>query len=78
MDFIIDLPITKEIKYNIIMVVVNRLSKMAHFVPLCFGKGQAFTEFIIKLLFNYIFKLHGLPKEIVSDCDRRFTSDIAH
>ena len=39
MDFIINLPIIKEIKYNIIIVMVNRLLKIAHFVPLCFGEG---------------------------------------
>ena len=59
------------------MVMINRLSKIMYFVLLYFGKGRASTEFVIKLLFNHIFKLHGLPKEIVSDRDRRFTSDIA-
>ena len=60
------------------MVMIDWLSKMAHFVQLCFGEGQASTEFMAKLLFNHIFKLHSLPKEIVLDRDRRFTSDIAY
>ena len=77
MDFMIDLPMIKETKYNAVMVVVDWLLKMAHFVPLCFGEGRASTEFVAKLLFDHVFKLHGLPKEIVSDCDRRFTSDVA-
>ena len=76
MDFMIDLPMTKEIKYNAIMVVVNRLSKMAYFIPLYFGKGRASTEFVVKLLFDHVFKLYGLPKEIMLDYNRRFTSDI--
>ena len=60
------------------MVIVNRLLKIAHFVPLCFNEGRVSTEFVIKFLFNYVFKLHGLPKEIISDYNRRFTSDIAY
>ena len=59
------------------MVVVNRLSKITHFIPLHFGKGEADTMIVVKLLFDYIFKLYGLPKEIISDRDPRFTFDIA-
>ena len=58
--------------------MINRFSKIMHFVPLYFGKGRAFIEFVIKLLFNHIFKLHNLPKKIISDCNYCFTSDIAH
>ena len=76
MDFIINLLIIKEIKYNVMMVVINWLLKMAHFIPLCFSEGRVFTEFVVKFLFNYIFKLHGLPKKIILDRDYRFTSDI--
>ena len=47
-------------------------------MPLWFGKGEASTEVVAKLLFNHVFKLHGLPKEIVLDRDHRFTSGIAH
>ena len=77
MDFMIDLPMIKEIKYNAVMVVVNRLLKMVYFVPLCFGEGRAFTKFVVKFLFDHVFKLHGLPKEIISDRDRCFILDIA-
>ena len=74
----IDLPIINKIKYNIIMVMVNWLSKISHFVLLCFGKGKVFMEFVVKFLFNHVFKLYGLPKEIVSDRNCCFTSDIAY
>ena len=78
MDFIINLPIINEIRYNIIIVIVNRLSKMAHFIPLYFNEGRTFTKFVVKFLFNHVFKLYGLPKKIISDCNRCFTSDIIY
>ena len=59
------------------MVVVDRLSKMAHFMSLRFGEGKADIIIMVKLLFDYIFKLYGLPKEIISDRDPWFTSNIA-
>ena len=69
MDFVTDFLITTiaRPRVNTVLVVVDCLSKMAHFMPLWFGKGKASTEVVIKLLFNHVFKLHGLPKEIVSD-----------
>ena len=78
MDLMTDLPTINKIKYNIVMVAVNRFSKMTHFIPLCFGEGRASTEFMVTILFNHVFKLHGLPKEIMLDRNRRFTLDIAH
>ena len=50
---------------------------MAHFVSLRFGKGEADIIMVVKLLFDHIFKLYGLPKEIISDRDPWFTFDIA-
>ena len=49
------------------MVVVDRFFKMAHFIPLHFSKGEMDTMMVAKLLFDYIFKFHGLPKKIISD-----------
>ena len=66
-----------ELKNNTIMVVVDWLSKMAHFIPLRFGEGEADIIMVAKLLFDHIFKLHDLPKKIISNRDPRFTSDIA-
>ena len=78
MDFVTDFPITTITgpRVNTMLVVVDRLSKMAYFMPLWFSKGEASTEVVIKLLFNHVFKFHGLPKEIISDQDRRFISGI--
>ena len=76
MDFIINFPIIKS-RNNIIIIVVNRLSKMTHFIPLYFGESEADIIIMVKLLFNHIFKFHGLPRKIISDRDPRFTFNIA-
>ena len=59
------LPITDE-GYDAINVVVNKLTKMAHFIP---TKTTATAEDTAELFQDNIFKLHGLPEDIVSDRD---------
>ena len=68
MDFIVDLPNVNG--YTIIWVVVDRFSKMAHFIPL---KSTQTSE-LVKAFIKYIWKYHGLPVNIVSDRDPTFTS----
>ena len=65
-----DLPKTLS-GYDAILVVVDRLSKMAHFIPTTASVTALATA---KLFVDHIFKLHGLPKSLVSDRDTRFTS----
>ncbi len=65
MDFMVSLPPSKG--FDAIMVVVDRFSKMAHFIP---TKDEATG----RLFFSHIFKHHGLPKDIVSDRDPKFIS----
>jgi len=69
MDFITGLPISNG--FNSILVVVDRFSKMSHFIPCC----DTITAKELSLLFlQNIFRLHGLPKEIISDRGSVFTS----
>ncbi len=69
MDFMVSLPFSKG--FDAIMVVVDRFSKMAHFIP---TKDEATAQETGRLFFSHIFKHHGLPKDIVSDRDPKFTS----
>ena len=70
MDFIVDLPTTQG-GYDAILVVVDRLTKMAHFIP---TRESVSAPQVADLFISHIFRLHGLPRSIVSDRDTRFTS----
>ena len=64
------LPRTPE-GFDSILVVVDRLSKMAHFLP---TRSTATAADTAAIFFSQIFRLHGLPDDIVSDRDSKFTS----
>lgn len=69
MDFIEGLPVSE--RYNCIMVVVDKFSKFAHFLPLSHPYTAAS---VVEVFTRNIYKLHGMPKIIVSDWDSIFTS----
>ena len=68
-DFITDLPESEG--YDSVFIVVDRLTKMSHFVP-C-HKTTTAPEFT-KILLDHVICLHGIPDSIVSDRGSIFTS----
>ena len=70
MDFITSLPKTR-LGYDSVWVIVDRLTKTAHFIPVkTTYKGDKLAE----LYMSRIVSLHGVPKRIVSDRGSQFTS----
>jgi hypothetical protein len=70
MDFIVGLPRTRA-GYDSIWVVVDRLTKSAHFIPV---KTSYSSAVLAELYMSRIVCLHGVPKKIVSDRGTQFTS----
>ena len=70
MDFITGLPRTKS-GYDSIWVIVDRLTKVAHFVPV---KTTNTSAKLAEIYMKRIVCLHGVPKSMVSDRGTQFTS----
>ena len=75
MDFITDLPLSTtygSMTWDSILVVVNKLTKMAHYIPVC--KMMSVTDFI-EVFIQDIVKHHGMPEVLVTDRDKLFTTE---
>jgi hypothetical protein len=72
-DFVGPLPESKNRDgvFNSIAVVIDLLTGMVHLIP---SRINYTARQMAELMFEHIYKLHGLPKSIVSDRDVLFTS----
>jgi transposase InsO family protein len=70
MDFIMGLPRTQS-GYDSIWVIVNRLTKVAQFIPVktTYSRPQLAELYMLRIVC-----LYGVPKKIVSDRGTQFTS----
>ena len=70
MDFVVGLPLTGR-KHDSIWVIVNRLTKSVHFLPV---RTDYSLDKLAELYIKEIVRLHGISIPIISDRDLRFTS----
>ena len=69
MDFVVGLPFTGR-KHDSVWVVVDRLTKSAHFLPV---RTNYSLNKLAELYIKEIVRLHGIPLSIISDRISRFT-----
>jgi len=70
-DFIMKLPLVQG--YDSILVVVDRLTKMAHFIP---TTEKTTAGGLARLFRDNVWKLHGLPESIISDRGPQFAAGV--
>ena len=70
-DFITKLLLAQD--YDLILVVVNRLTKMVYFIP---TMEKILAEELARLFKDNVWKLHGLPESIISDQGPQFVAEI--
>jgi hypothetical protein len=70
LDFITALPLTPS-GHNAILVVTDKLTKMSHFIA---TDVNVTAEQTAQLFIDNVFKLHGVPRKIISDRGAQFTS----
>jgi hypothetical protein len=69
-DYLGPLPKSENGK-DMILVVIDRLTKMAHFISTV---STVTSQQTAELMLEYVFRYHGLPENIVSDRDPKFTA----
>jgi hypothetical protein len=68
-DFIVDLPSSN--RFINIIVVIDRLMKMWHIIPI----KSINTILVVECFVKHVFKLHRLPNSIISNYRSQFVSD---
>ena len=71
MDYVTCLPKSGKASYTAVMIIVDHLTRMAHFIP-CHDEITA--EESAELFVHHCYRLHGVPRTLVSDRDPRFVS----
>jgi transposase InsO family protein len=75
MDFLTGLPTSTSDsghKFDAIYVVVDTFSKMCHLIP---TTKTVTAEQVARLYYDNVYRLHGLPRSIISDRDSKFTGE---
>jgi len=70
-NFITKLPLAQG--YDLILVVVNRLTKIVYFIP---TTEKMLAEGLARLFRDNMWKLHSLPKSIISDKGPQFVAEL--
>jgi len=71
MDLIMQLPESNS--YNAICVIVDRLTKRAHFIPI---NNQFSSKDMVQLLYDKVYPLHGLPLQIILDREVQYSAKL--
>jgi len=70
-DFIVKLPLARG--YNSILVVCDRLTRIAHFIP---TTEKTSAKGLVLLFQDHVWKLHGLPESIILDRGVQFVAGL--
>ena len=70
MIFVVGFPL-RSLRHNAILVVVDKLSKISHFIPF---RDTYDVTYVARVFIYEIVRLHGVPKKIIFDRDPNFTS----
>jgi hypothetical protein len=69
-DFIVELP--ESLGHDAVMVVVDSVTKTSHFIPTFI---TVLAAGIARLFIQHVWKLHGLPRRVVSDRGPQFVAE---
>ncbi len=70
LDFVTELFDSKD--YNAILMIVNKLSKMHHYIFCTIDENEITIEKIVKLFIQHVWKLHELLTTMISNRDSQF------